>query len=70
MKLGPVIKIVKRNKATSRKVDDDVMSVSCSAIVVFSIYGQFRTILKPDSSCIVYKTYNFINSALLQKLKT
>ena len=52
MKLGPVTKRDKRNKATSKKIDDDVMSASCDVIVIFPIYGQFGAIRKPDSGRI------------------
>ena len=65
MKLGPVTKIDKRNKTTSKKFDDDVMSENCDVIVIFPIYGQFGAIRKPDSGRIVCKTYIFINSNLL-----
>ena len=44
MKLGPVTKLDKRNKTTSKKFDDDVMSENCDVIVIFSIYGQFGAI--------------------------
>ena len=44
MKLGPVTKLDKRNKTTSKKIDDDVMSENCDAIAIFSIYGQFGAI--------------------------
>ena len=40
MKLGPVTKLDKRNTATLKKIDDDVMSVNCDVIVIYSIYGQ------------------------------
>ena len=53
MKLGPVIKLDKRNKITSKKIDDDVMSENCDVIVIFPIYGQFGAIRKPDSVRIV-----------------
>ena len=65
MKLGPVTKLDKRNKAKSKKIDDDVMSVNCDVIVIFPIYGQFGAIGKPDSGGIVCKIYIFINSNLL-----
>ena len=65
MKLGPVTKTDKRNKATSKKIGDDVMSVNCDDIVMFFIYGQFRVIRKPDSRYMVCKTYIFINSNFL-----
>ena len=65
MKLGPVTKLDKRNKTTSKKFDDDVMSKHCDVIAIFSIYGQFGAIWKLDSRLIVCKTYIFINSNLL-----
>ena len=37
MKLGPVTKRNKRNKARSKTFDDDVMSANCDAIVIFPI---------------------------------
>ena len=65
MKLGPITKPDKRNKITSKKNFDDVMSENCDVIVIFPIYGQFGAIRKPDSGGIVYKKYYFINSNLL-----
>ena len=35
MKLGPVIKIDNRNKTTSKKLDNDVMSENCETIAIF-----------------------------------
>ena len=70
MKLGPVTKLDKRNEKTSKKFDDDVMSKNSDIIAIFSIYGQFGAISKPGSGSIVCETYIFINSNLLQKLKT
>ena len=49
MKLGPVTKLYKRNKATSKKFDDNVMSANCDVIVIFPIYGQFGAIRKPEA---------------------
>ena len=57
MKLGPVTKLDKRNKATSKKTGN------CDVIAIFSYYGHFGAILKPDSRCIACKI--FINSDLL-----
>ena len=65
MKLGPVTKLNKRNKITSKKFDDDVMLKNCDVILTFLIYGQFGAILKPDSGRRSCKTYVFINSNLL-----
>ena len=65
MKLGPVTKPDKRNKATSKKFDDDIISANCDVIVIFLTYGQFGAIRKPDSGRIVYKTCIFINRNLL-----
>ena len=59
MKLGPGSKLDKRNKTTSKNFDD-VMSKNCEVIAIFSIYGQFGVIRKPDSGRIVCKTYIFI----------
>ena len=49
MKLGPVTKLDKRSKSTSKIFDDDVMSANCDAIVIFLIYGKFGAIWKLDS---------------------
>ena len=65
MKLGPENKLDKRNKATSKKFDDDVMSAICDVIVIFPIYGQFQAIRKQRSGCIVYKSYIFIKNNIL-----
>ena len=64
MKLGPVTKIDKKNKTTSKKFDDDVMSTKCDVIFTFLIYDQLGAIQKPDTGCIVCKIYIFINSNL------
>ena len=56
MKLGPVTKICKRNKTTSKKFGDDALSENCDVIVIFLIYGQLGAIWKPDSGLIVSKT--------------
>ena len=55
MKYGPLTKIDKRNKTTSKTFDDDVMSESCDVIAIFPIYGQSGTIWKPDFGHIVCK---------------
>ena len=49
MKLGPVTKLDKRNKTTSKKIDVDVMSENYDVIVIFRIFGQFGAIWRPDS---------------------
>ena len=49
MKLAPVTKLDKRNKTTSKNFNDNVMSVNCDVIAIFSIHSQFGAILKPDS---------------------
>ena len=59
MKLGPVTKLDKRNKTTSKKIDDDV------CWQMFAICGQFGAIRKPDSGRIICKTYILIKSNLL-----
>ena len=65
MKLGPVTKIDKRNKTTSKTFDDDVMTGNFEVIVIFPIYGQFEAIWKADSEPIAQKFYIFIKSNLL-----
>ena len=65
MKLGPVTKLDKRNKATSKRFYNDVMWENCDVVVIFLIYGQFGAIQKPDSGHRVWKSYVFINSNLL-----
>ena len=61
MKIEPVTKLDKKHKTTSDKFDDDVMSRNCDVIVIFPIYGQIGAIWKPDSGCIVYKTFFFFS---------
>ena len=64
MKLGLVTKLCKKNKTTSKKIGDDVMSANYD-VIIFTIYGQFGAIRKPDSGRIVCKIYFFIKSNLL-----
>ena len=65
MKLGPVTKLDRRNKTTSKNFEDDVILENCDIIPIFPIYGQFGAIQKLDSGHIFCKTYIFINSNLL-----
>ena len=65
MKLGPVIKLDKKNTSTSKKLNDDVMSKNSDVIVFFPIYDKSAATRKPDSGRMVYKTYILINSNLL-----
>ena len=66
MKLGPVTKLYKRNKTTSKNdFDDGVILENCDVIVSFSIYGQSGAIPKLDSGHLVCKTYVFVNSNFL-----
>ena len=65
MKLGSVTKLGKKNKKPSKKFDDNVMSPNHDVIVIFSIYGQFGAIRKPDFGRIVCRTYIFNNINLL-----
>ena len=41
------------------------MSENCVFIAIFSLFGKFRAIRKPDSRRIIFKTYLFINGNLL-----
>ena len=65
MKFGPVTKLYKRNKTTSKNSDDDIMSENGDIILLFSIYGQFGALQNPNSGRRVCKTNVFINSNLL-----
>ena len=46
------------------------MSIICDVNIIFPIHGQFEAIWKSDSRRKGCKTYVFLNSNLLQKLKT
>ena len=63
MKLEPVTKLDKKNKTTSKKFTDSVMSGNSDVNAIFPIQDKFGEIQKPDFGRIVCKTYNFINSA-------
>ena len=62
MKLGPVTKLDNRNKAMSKKNDDDVISENCDVIAIFRIFGQFGAVRRQDSGQRVCKSYVFSNS--------
>ena len=64
MKLRPVTKLDKRNKTTSKKFDDDVMSENCHIIVIFRIFGQFGAVGRLDSGHRVCRNYVFSNNNL------
>ena len=49
MKLGPVTKLDKRNKTTSKKFDDEVISENYDVIVIF----QFMANLEQSGSWIL-----------------
>ena len=65
MKYGSVTKIDKRNKTTSKKIDDGVMSENCDVIVIFRIFGQVGVVWRPYSGHRVCRRYVFSNSKLL-----
>ena len=51
IRLGPVTKLDKSNKTTSKKMTmtschDDVISTNCN-VIIFPVYGQFGAIQKP-----------------------
>ena len=56
MKLGPVTKLDERNTTSSKKFDDDLVSVSFSQLMV-----DFGANRNPDSGRMVYNSYIFIN---------
>ena len=57
MRLGPVTKLDRRNKTTSKKSDNNIMSVNCGVIVIFLIYSQFGAIRKSGFGHLLCKTY-------------
>ena len=59
---SPVTKPDKKNTATSKKFDDDIMLKNCEVIVIFPIYGQFGSIMKQDFEGNDFKTCILINS--------
>ena len=65
MKLGLVTKLYKKNKTTSKKIDDVIMLTIYDDIVIFPIYDQLEATRNPDPGCIVCETYIFININLL-----
>ena len=65
MKLEPATKLDKRNKTTSKKFDDDLMSKNCDVIIIFRIFDQFGAVRRPDSGHRVCKSSVFSNSNLL-----
>ena len=65
MKLEPVTKLDKRNKTTSKKLEDDVMSENCDFVVIFFIFSQFGAVQRPDSGHRVCKCHVFSNCNLL-----
>ena len=69
MKLGPVIKLDKRNKTTSKKFDVDVMLENCDVIVIFLISGQFGAVRRQNSGHRICKSYGFSNNINLLSYK-
>ena len=65
MKLGPVTKFNKKNTATSKTFDNNVMSKNCGDVTFSPIYDELAAIRKLDFQRMVYKTYILINNNLL-----
>ena len=71
MKLGPVTKLEKRKKTTSKKFDNNVMSANCDNIIIFPIYGQFGAIQSwIPVAWSVKLIFPLTVTIILQKLKT
>ena len=73
MKLGPVTKLDKRNKTTSKNFDDNVMLENCDATVTFWIFSQFGAVRRPDMFLVIVtfcltKTENRTKKSLTQLL--
>ena len=64
-KLRPVTKLDKRNKTTSEKFEDDVMSENCDVIVTFRFSCYFGAVRRPDCGHRVCKSYVFSNDNFL-----
>ena len=62
MKLKLVTRLDKRNTAMLKIVDDGVISALCDVIAFFPVYGQFSTILKPDSGRMACNFFILFNS--------
>ena len=62
MKVGLVTKLGKRDKATSKKIRDEVIPGNFDVIVIFLTFGQFGAIRIPDSGRRACKIYVFINN--------
>ena len=54
MKLGPVTKFDKRNKITSKKFDDDLMSKIVTSLLFFQFTGNMEQSISqiPDASSV------------------
>ena len=57
MRLEPVTKLDRRNKTTSKKSDNNIMSINCGVIVIYLIYSQFGAIRKSGFGSLLCKTY-------------
>ena len=60
MKHGPVTKLDKINKSTTKKFADDAMFANFNVIIIFPIYDQFGAIRTPDSGRAVCKAFSLI----------
>ena len=56
------LQIESENMMTSKNYYDDIMSLNYDTIVIFSIYGRFGVMWKPDFRCMVHLSKNFINN--------
>ena len=54
MELAPISKLDKKNTATSKNFDDDVMSVNCDVIVIFRFMVNLEQTGSriPDAGCV------------------
>ena len=59
VKRGPVIKLDKRNTATTKKLTDDTISKNIAVI------AQLGAIRKMDSKRVVCKTYIYLHSIIV-----
>ena len=64
MKLGRVTKLDKKNKATSKKFNNNLMSGNCNVMVSFGVFFPISAVRRPDSGHGVCRNYVFSKNNL------
>ena len=55
MKFGPLTRLDKRNKTTSKNFDHNARPKNCDVIAICPIYDQFGAIWKPENADLLQK---------------